>query len=205
MDGITMNATATAARFTSRLHAFGRYVESAGADAVEAQARSLHAVIVQTSPVDTGRLRESWAPPHERGSPLIWGTETAVEYAGILEYGGYRGVGPKTVALAGGDLGAGFVAEGGIYSQQAPLGFVRRALAAMLEPFKLRLSGMLQQGWDSAEAGSMMTHSVVGRQQSQVLLGSHQEIAALFGITFDAMPAVPSIRLTGRNYGQFPR
>lgn len=146
-DGLTLNMVATAARFTSRLRSFRLQVEQQGAQAVRDQAISVQRVIVRTSPVDTGRLRASWTPAQERGNPLTWGTSTHLHYAPTLEYGGYRRQGPRTVYVGGGDLGAGFVAGPGIYSTQAPLGFVRKALAQASPQLQQRIRTVLRRTW----------------------------------------------------------
>ena len=102
--------------------------------------------IVATSPVDTGALKRSWTSPTQRG-PLRWATGTDKHYAETLEYGGYSRVGPRTVALGGGDIGEGFVAGAGIYSQQAPLGFVRKALAQATPRLRLRVRTVVPEVW----------------------------------------------------------
>ena len=55
-----------------------------------------------TAPVDTGALKRNRSAVRQSG-PLTWATGYDLPYAPILEYGGYRGVGPKTVALGGGE------------------------------------------------------------------------------------------------------
>lgn len=145
-DGLTLNFTATAARFQSRMNRFLQRVDQDGGKATEDQMRSVHSIIVSTSPVDTGDLRAHWGPVTQRG-PLTYGTGNDRVYAPTLEYGGYVRVGPKTVGLGGGDLGAGFVAGPGIYSRQAPLGFVRRALADAAPQYQERLRNVLRQTW----------------------------------------------------------
>ena len=145
-DSISLNFTATAARFQSRMARFIQRIDQAGGKATEDQMRSVHAVIVSTSPVDTGDLRAHWGPVTQRG-PLTYGTGNDRLYAPTLEYGGYVRVGPRTVGLGGGVLGAGFVAGPGIYSRQAPLGFVRRALADAAPQYQERLRNVLRQTW----------------------------------------------------------
>ena len=128
MDGIFINATAMAAKFQSRVGVVTGQVDQFTDKAIEAQMRSIRQVIVNTTPVDTGRLKASWGPVTKRGH-LAYGCGNPRHYGSTLEYGGYPRVGPRTIRLGGGILGAGFVAGAGIYSQQAPLGFVRKALA----------------------------------------------------------------------------
>lgn len=145
-DTLALNFTATAARFQSRMARFIQRLDQDGGKATEDQMRSVHSVIVSTSPVDTGDLRAHWGPVTQRG-PLTYGTGNDRSYATTLEYGGYLRVGPKTVGLGGGDLGAGFVAGAGVYSRQAPLGFVRRALADAAPQYSERLQNTLRQLW----------------------------------------------------------
>lgn len=160
---VGLNFGALAASFEAKLTRFQAAVRTGGAQATEDQMRDVHRVIVLTSPVDTGALRNSWSPPTARGSDLIWGTGTPLYYAPVLEYGGYRRVGPRTVQIGGGDLGVGFVAGAGIYSTQAPLGFVRRALAGAAPAYRRRLVNLLQQAFGG---GGTVT---VGRATTQTL------------------------------------
>lgn len=113
---------------------------------LEETGRQVRDVVISTSPVDTGRLKRSWGPVTRRGR-LTWGFGTPFPYAPILEYGGYTRTGPRTVALGGGDLGEGFVAGSGIYSTQAPLGFVRRALAQVAPVLRQRLTEAVARAW----------------------------------------------------------
>ena len=113
-----------------------------------------------TAPVDTGALKRNRRAVQQTG-PLTWETGYDLPYAPILEYGAYRGVGPKTVALGGGDLGAEFVAGAGIYSKQAPLGWVRKALVSQAKPLRKRLATAVHAAWGgrrlSAGAGALPT------------------------------------------------
>lgn len=147
VDGLQLDMRGLLAHAEARTAHLRLRLEHDGAKAVESQMRSVHARIVTTSPVDMGRLRRSWPPPTSRGTPLAWGTGTHLHYAPTLEYGGYKGVGPRTVQLGGGDLVAGFVAGAGIYSRQAPLGFVRRALAEAAPQTMLRMQTLLRRQW----------------------------------------------------------
>lgn len=113
---------------------------------LEEMARDLRSRVVATTPVDTGRLKRSWSPVTRRAR-LTWGFGTSLYYAPILEYGGYTRTGPRTVALGGGELGAGFVAGAGIYSTQAPLGFVRKALAQTAPVLRRRIPEVVARAW----------------------------------------------------------
>ncbi len=144
--GISINAAGMSAKFTSRTGRLRAYVETNGRKAVEDQMRSIRQVIINTSPVDTGRFKARWGPVHQVG-PLAYACDNPVHYGPTLEYGGYPRVGPRTIRLGGGPLGGGFVAGPGIYSQQAPLGFVRKALAGSVRQFRLRMRNVLRKGW----------------------------------------------------------
>ncbi len=64
--------------------------------------------------IDGGTMKESWTQVHRMGSLggeyAFW---SSVTYSDVLEYGGYPGVGPRTVQ-----------AEGGIFSRQAVGGMI---------------------------------------------------------------------------------
>ena len=73
--------------------------------------------ITKKTPVDTGRLRNAWHPSspvqtYSFGSRLT--INNPLPYAAVVEFGLYTGLGPKTVANAG-----------GIFSSQAPRGMAR--------------------------------------------------------------------------------
>ena len=143
---VGLNLGALAASFEAKLTRFGAAVRTGGAKATEAQMRDVHRVIVLTAPVDTGRLRRSWPPPTARGSDLIWGTGTTLDYAPTLEYGGYRRVGPRTMEAGPGDLGAGFTVR--VMSTT-----VRRVFDKIRDRFLLAAFGTLGHGDAPREAG----------------------------------------------------
>ena len=182
-----MTMTATATRFASRLQGFARRMADDGSKAVQAQAVALRAELVATSPVDTGYLRAHWSPVTPGSSPLAWKVQNSAPYAPILEYGGYRGIGLKTVGLAGGSLGAGFVAGAGIYSRQAPLGFVRRALANTAEPLRVRIRTLLGRAWTARDMGGGWPNTP---PSSRLPAGTN--LGALFGINLGGSPGILS-------------
>lgn len=148
-DGITLTLAGVSARFTSDMGRFAQRVRTDGANAVRAQMVNVRQVLIATSPVDTGFLRAQWGPVGESGAGSLLASRVTnpTPYGPVLEYGGYRGVGPKTVALGGGALGLSFQAGGGIYSTQAPLGWVRRALVSAWPQYQRRLNNVLRQAW----------------------------------------------------------
>lgn len=97
-------------------------------------------------PVDTGVSRAAWWGPHRLGvAQYQIGNPTP--YAITIEFGLYRGVGPKTEALGAVNLGNGlWMVASGIFSTQAHAP-VRRALAAVTEAFQRELAGAVRQSW----------------------------------------------------------
>ena len=190
-DFISITMTATAARFASRLQGFARRMADDGSKAVQVQAVALRAELVATSPVDTGYLRAHWSPVTPGSSPLVWKIQNSAPYAPILEYGGYRGIGPKTVGLGGGSLGEGFVAGAGIYSRQAPLGFVRRALANTAEPLRVRIRTLIGRAWMARDMGGGWPNTPPSPR-----LPEGTDLGALFGITLGRSSGVlsPQVR-----------
>ena len=80
--------------------------------AVQDTAKTVRNLVIGRTPVKTGHLKSSWSDIVRTGrGSFSFGTD--VDYATILEEGGYRSVGPRTVAT-----------EGGIYSRQAPGGII---------------------------------------------------------------------------------
>ena len=167
MDGISINAGAMVAKFKSHMRTVEQKVREGGSKAVQSQAKSLRQVIVNTTPVDSGDLKASWSQATQAGDALTWHVSTDVAYAPILEYGGYRTPGPRTTRLGGGDLGAGFTAGAGVYSLQAPLGWVRRALAGTVQPFRVRLRGVLRQAWGELGGPS----DILGMAEAESIFG----------------------------------
>jgi hypothetical protein len=58
-----------------------------------------------------------------------WRFTVAAPYASIIEYGGYRGVGPKTSQRSPELLPGGLAINGGIYPTQVPSAPLRRAMS----------------------------------------------------------------------------
>lgn len=108
----------------------------------------------ETVPVDTGNLSRNRMTPYSP-EPRVWATGYSLPYAAILEYGGYMRVGPRTAQVGGGNLGAGFTAGAGIYSRQAPLGWVRKALASVEKTFHARVLAAAQAAWAGDTVGAM--------------------------------------------------
>lgn len=146
-DTMRLDYAPAAQRFGGRIRDYSTRLATRSRQVVRDQMEAVRASIVATTPVDTGALRESWSPVTQGRDALTWRVSTDLPYAPVLEYGGYPGVGPKTVALGGGTIGAGFLGEAGIYSRQAPLGWVRRALAHAAPGFLQAIGRAVTQTW----------------------------------------------------------
>lgn len=155
----TQSAQSVAAALTAAVTTLGR-------DTMEAVGHRMDLTV----PVDTGALRRNRSAVRQTG-PFTWETGYDLPYAPVLEYGGYHGVGPKTVALGGGNLGAEFVAGAGIYSKQAPLGWVRKALAAQAKPLRRRLATAVHAAWGGTGTGMGAAPLGLGRQSLSELFG----------------------------------
>jgi len=141
-----MDYTPAAHVFTTNMRAFGQAVTILCEGATQGALEEAGRLMDQTVPIDTRALQKSRTRVHKRGK-LRWSTEYPKDYAGVLEFGGYPGVGPRTMKAGPGDLGAGFTARAGVYSKQAPLGWVRKALAQSEAPWHARIYKAVQQGW----------------------------------------------------------
>ena len=97
------------------------------------------------TPVDTGRLQNSWRS--SMLNPLTGEVRNATPYARVVEFGGYRGLGPKTVRTGRTALGGGFTAGPGIFSSSAPTGMLRRALAEEGKEMLQTLKDILRKRW----------------------------------------------------------
>ena len=79
---------------------------------IDDAATTLRNLVIGRTPVGkTGELKKSWSAVERTSTGFTFGTDK--EYADVLEEGGYRGVGPRTIAYAG-----------GIFSRQAPGGII---------------------------------------------------------------------------------
>lgn len=76
-------------------------------------------------PVDTGYSRASIEAPRKIGY-AHWQFRITADYARVIEYGGYRGVGPKTVSKPAEILPGGIAVGGGIFPSQRPSAPLRR-------------------------------------------------------------------------------
>ena len=140
-------------QFGNVLRRLQRNVTTYAEDEVGFAAASVNLEIVTTSPVDEGDFQAAWTPPFRIG-PLHWSAgENASPQAFALEYGSIPGhgpwpnVGPRTVR-GGGHIGEEQPdAAPNIYSSQAPLGFVRRALATQAPIFRREVLALVRRAW----------------------------------------------------------
>ena len=143
---ITISMQATAARFKASLQQFTKATNDATTTAVQITALNTLGVTRVQTPVDTGALRASWRGPRSRGK-YTWSYGTTLPYAPVLEYGLYTRVGPRTTHGGGADLGEGFIIGAGIFSKQAPIGMMRKALAVAKPGLYQRLITAHQRQW----------------------------------------------------------
>jgi hypothetical protein len=102
--------------------------------------------IVEGWPVDSGLSLAAWAGP-TRVAPLHYQLSNNVQYALVIEMGGYKGVGPRTEHFGGNALPGGFAINPGIYPTQRPQAPVRRALSAHHNDITEGLRQLLRQSW----------------------------------------------------------
>lgn len=103
--------------------------------------------IVRDWPVDTGVSRAGWrGPERDRSIPgaISWKVVNFVSYAPVIEYGGYRGIGPKTAREGSEVLASGIQKNQGIYPTQKPSAPVRRNLARRTFEIKKDINRLLR-------------------------------------------------------------
>jgi hypothetical protein len=156
---VTLNYGPAAQQFAQHVQATRARLETHGDNAVRLSLEDAGAQMDETVPVDTTRLAMSRTAAHSP-APLTWATGYPLDYALTLEYGGYPGVGRKTVQLGGGPIGAGFAGGAGIYSKQAPLGWVRRALASVQGTFHARILAAARSSWEGGGTSTPFPQSL---------------------------------------------
>lgn len=102
--------------------------------------------IQQGWPVDSGISRLSWSTPRRRG-PRDWEIINTARYAAVIEFGGYPGVGPKTVALGGEQLPGDIRIASGIFPSQRPSAPVRRSQSAAVPEIRRDVEQVLRRAW----------------------------------------------------------
>lgn len=133
-------------RFNRRLQAFVRRTEAAADRIVQRTALGVLRDTLIGWPVDTGASRAAWQGPFKLG-PAVYQISNPIRYASALEYGGYKGVGPKTERFGPATLPGGFTINAGIYPRQRPAAPLRRALAKHYGEITKELKALHQQTW----------------------------------------------------------
>ena len=139
--------------FTKAEHLFERVVRryiramDAEVDAfVGTAAARLRRNVQHGWPVDSGLSRAAWDGPTRVGV-AAYRIANHSPYAGVIEFGGYPGVGPKTQRIGGRPLGAGLEINDGIYPKQRPAAPVRRGLAHERPAFVRGLRTIMRKNW----------------------------------------------------------
>lgn len=123
---------------------YGNEVISKMDDIAGAEAGHLRDDIVQGWPVDTGASRAGWQGPTKVGD-AHYRLRNDYEYAPVIEYGGYRGVGPKTERVGSHVLPGGVEVNSGIYPSQRPAAPVRRAISKRTLPLREAIGKAIRQ------------------------------------------------------------
>ena len=155
MSLLTCDYRPAAALFALEVDRLRATLPQATDTAVRQTMEDAGAYMDETVPVDSGDLSRNRSPVRQDG-PGTYSVTYDLPYAGILEYGGYPGTGPKTVQLGPADVGADFLAGAGIYSRQAPHGWVRKALVHVKPQLHTRVLAAVRTVWGGkSTAGSL--------------------------------------------------
>ena len=134
------------ARFNARIH---RYVQASGRDADAAVLDVALNILDDTQsnwPVDSGESRASWIGPTRVG-PGSYQLSNHTPQSPVIEYGAFRGLGPKTVQFGGATLPGGQQINAGIYSSQVPAAPLRRALSKNYLRMGQMLKAAMKKNW----------------------------------------------------------
>jgi hypothetical protein len=113
-------------------------------DVARSEAGELGDEIVKGWPVDTGASRAGWEGPSKVGD-AHYRLSNNYDYAGVIEHGGYPGVGPKTEQVSAHVLSHGIAVNGGIYPSQRPAAPVRRGISARTLPLREAIAKAIRQ------------------------------------------------------------
>ena len=144
-EPITISLSATAARFHANMHRFSGVTAGLTTNAVRDTALQALAAARAGTPVDTGALRKAWRGPR-REATYTYSFGNTQHYAPTLEYGLYTRVGPRTTQGGGATVGD-YVIAPGIFSKQAPVGMLRKALAMAKPGLYQRILTAHQRTW----------------------------------------------------------
>lgn len=127
------------------VQAYGNKVVSQMDNIARSEAGLLRDDIVEGWPVDTESSRAAWQGPTKVGH-AHYRLQNHYDYAAVIEYGGYPGVGPKTERVGSHVLPGGVEVNDGIYPSQRPAAPVRRAISKRTLPLNDAVSRVLRQG-----------------------------------------------------------
>ena len=99
-------------------------------------------------PVDSGVSRAAWTLGHAR--QLIREIVNTSAYARVIEFGGYPGVGPKTVQRGAEQLPGEISIGAGIFPSQRPSAPLRRALAKIQPELDRQVADVIRRAWRQA-------------------------------------------------------
>lgn len=146
MTMLTTNLDAVTQRLSAALQRLITVTEHQADQVVAEVATAVLADIVDGWPVDSGVSRAAWWGPRKVG-PAQYQLGNPTLYAATIEYGGYPGIGPKTEAGGGENLGHDIVTNRGIYPKQKPAAPVRRALAKHAGEISEKLAAVQQHSF----------------------------------------------------------
>ena len=99
--------------------------------------------IVKGWPVDTGASRAAWQGPTKVGH-AHYRLSNLMDYAWVIEYGGYPGIGPKTERVGAHVLPGGIQVGGGIFPKQRPAAPLRRAISKRTVPLREAMAKVMR-------------------------------------------------------------
>ena len=136
------------ARFNRRLTQFVTASERDARQIVYETALDVLSDTVAGWPVapQSGISRASWWGPRAVGSSAFQ-IGNPWRYSLVIEFGGYRGVGPKTRRFGPSVLPGSFAINQGIYPRQKPAAPLRRSLAKHYGDMVVKLKGTHQRQW----------------------------------------------------------
>lgn len=132
------------ATLSQLVQVYGNRVISQMDNIARSEAGLLRDDIVEGWPVDTGASRAGWQGPTKVGH-AHYRLRNDYDYAAVIEYGGYPGVGPKTERVGSHVLPGGVAVNGGIYPSQRPAAPVRRAISKRTLPLNDAVARVLRQ------------------------------------------------------------
>ena len=126
------------------VRSYGEKVVSQMDDIARQETGELRDDIVQGWPVDTGASRAGWQGP-TKVAHAHYRLRNDYDYAAVIEYGGYPGVGPKTERVGSHVLPGGVAVNGGIYPSQRPAAPVRQAISKRTLPLREQIAKAMRQ------------------------------------------------------------